>query len=385
MKHFIIMLLLCPLLWGCSHRSGFEITGKIKSAKGMEVRLDKLMPDKIVLYDSITINEDGNFIFDGKLTEPTFFMLSLSKNDFLYLLIDTCDKITLEADASNLHKTYSIKGSEGSSLLQKLHKHLLGSLEKIDSLGLIYRKYYNTPQVDSVTKELNIVSNKILSDERGFLLSFIHENAQSLASYIALFQQLSLHEQILTTDEYFNVYESVEASLKVQYPNSMYVKKLSSLISQVKGRKKEQEIAEARIGLGAKAPDINMPGTNGKDMSLSSLRGQYVLLDFWASWCNPCRKENPNLVNCYKKFHAKGFEIFQVSLDKTKDDWLAAIKKDQLNWKHVSDLKFWDTPAAKLYALKEIPSNFLLDKDGKIIGRNLMGDALETKLKEVLK
>lgn len=385
MKWFIICCIVCSLSWGCKNRNGFEITGRFSDAKGQMVRLDLLMPDRVIHTDSAIINDEGNFIFDGKLTEPSFFLLSLSKTDFLYLLIDTCDKITIEADARDMHKTYTVSGSEGSVHLKELHMHLLASLEKIDSLGLVYRKYYNTPLSDSVTRELNISSDRILNEERNFLLSFIQKNPGSLASYIALFQQLSHRDQILNMEGYLNIYENVETNLKNRYPNSSYVKNLSSLVARAKGRNKEQEAAEARVKTGVVAPDISMPGTDGKIISLSSLRGKYVLVDFWASWCSPCRKENPNLVSCYQKFHGKGFEIFQVSLDKTKPDWLEAIKKDRLNWIHVSELKFWDTPAAKLYALKEIPSNFLLDKEGRIIAKNLMGEELEKKLNVILK
>ena len=132
------------------------------------------------------------------------------------------------------------------------------------------------------------------------------------------------------------------------------------------------------------APDITMPDVNGTNLSLSSFKGKYVLVDFWASWCVPCRAENPNVVAAYNKYKSKNFTILGVSLDKTKDAWVQAIKQDGLTWNHISDLKFWNSEAVALYGFNGIPYNVLLDPTGKIIADNLRGGELETKLAEVL-
>ena len=136
--------------------------------------------------------------------------------------------------------------------------------------------------------------------------------------------------------------------------------------------------------VGTKATELSYKDPNGKEISLSSLKGNIILLDFWASWCGPCRQENPNVVKVYQQFHSKGFEILGVSLDRTKDDWLKAIKDDNLTWLHVSDLQYWQSAAARLYGVNAIPQSFLLDKDGKIIAKGLRGDQLAKKLAEVL-
>ena len=168
------------------------------------------------------------------------------------------------------------------------------------------------------------------------------------------------------------------------FPTNVHVKNLHSNIASTLSKKNKDSFKNALVDIGSVAPEISYPSPDGSVISLSSLRGKYVLIDFWASWCSPCRRENPNLVSNYKRFHDKGFEIFQVSLDKTKDAWIKAIKKDNLSWpNHVSDLKYWDSEPARQYNVRSIPSNFLLDPDGKVIAKDLRGIALGKKLAEI--
>ncbi|HMP91660.1 MAG TPA: TlpA disulfide reductase family protein, partial [Phnomibacter sp.] len=161
---------------------------------------------------------------------------------------------------------------------------------------------------------------------------------------------------------------------------------LSPAVKQSFFGKKIGDIVKASKSteIGNMAPDFTLNNPDGKPVSLSSLRGQYVLVDFWASWCGPCRQENPNVVKAYQAYKSKGFTILGVSLDKDRDPWLEAIKKDKLTWEQVSDLKFWQSPVVELYGIRGIPANVLLDKEGKIIAKNLRGADLEAKLAEVL-
>jgi peroxiredoxin len=166
-----------------------------------------------------------------------------------------------------------------------------------------------------------------------------------------------------------NLYDTLTVAVKA----SFFGKKVGDIVRASEGS-----------SVGAKAVDFTLPDVNGKPVSLSSYKGKYVLIDFWASWCGPCRQENPNVVKAYNSFKSKGFDVLGVSLDRDKDDWTKAIEKDNLTWTHESDLKYWDNEVAKLYGVQAIPANFLLDKDGNIIGKNLRGEALEAKLKEVM-
>ncbi len=205
--------------------------------------------------------------------------------------------------------------------------------------------------------DLKVASYQVLS-------KFEKPNANKEVAYVSLIKGIFQQDQ-----DYARVITEQYAR---EFPNSSYAKYYISAVP--KGSPKVGDIP----------PDIKLKDTNGKDISLHSLKGKVVLLDFWASWCGPCRKENPNVVGAYNKFKDKGFTVFSVSLDSNKDQWVAAIKKDGLLWEnHVSDLKGWNSDAAKLYGVRGIPAAFLLDKTGKIVGTNLRGADLDLALEKL--
>jgi peroxiredoxin len=181
-----------------------------------------------------------------------------------------------------------------------------------------------------------------------------------------------LQGNILDRDQYFDTYLAVSEKLKKEWPDYAVAKEFVSSVDRMKS-----------LAIGQPAPEISLPDTTGKVVKLSSMKGKYVLLDFWAKWCGPCRQENPNVVRAYHKYKDKGFTVFGVSLDRSKQDWMNAIKQDGLVWTHVSDLKYWQSEAAKTYNITGIPFSLLLDPNGVIIAKNLRGAALDNKLNEI--
>lgn len=207
-----------------------------------------------------------------------------------------------------------------------------------------------------------------------------------MASLIALYQQIAPGVYVLNAVEDYKYYTKVDSVLTSLYPLSEPVQALHEQVKELKASLESSLSTAGAPTIGTGAPDIALPSPQGDTIKLSSKRGNIVLLDFWAAWCSPCRLENPNLVVAYDKYHSKGFEIFQVSLDKTKEDWIKGIQDDKLGrWTHVSDVKYWNSIVIPLYKIEGIPYNFLLDRDGKIIASNLRGADLQNKLAELFK
>ncbi|MFB6307576.1 MAG: TlpA family protein disulfide reductase, partial [Flavobacteriales bacterium] len=208
-----------------------------------------------------------------------------------------------------------------------------------------------------------------------------HSNSPASLTALSILRKPAAH---------VNTYQKVYKNLKDKLGHSQHMNFLEAKIDKFKKKraekrknKKLRKMARNKIKVGKKAPDIKMKTPSGDELALSSIKDKVVLIDFWASWCGPCRKANPHVVKLYNKYKDKGFEIFGVSLDKNKRKWVQAIKQDGLKWKHVSDLKGWQSKAAAKYGVSSIPYTVLIDKEGKIIAKKLRGKDLEKKLEEI--
>jgi len=241
-----------------------------------------------------------------------------------------------------------------------------------------------SPQLATVIEKLDSLAQIYLNEINTYTKKYIDDNINSLVSLVALYQQVAPGEYILHHQKDLSYFLKVDSSLSYLYPDYEPVQSLHEQVQNLLDDLNAQNMISPLASTGSEAPEIALPDPQGDTIRLSSTRGKVVLLDFWASWCNPCRKENPNLVKVYDTYHNKGFEIFQVSLDKTKDAWLEGIQKDNLEkWIHVSDIKYWNSIVVPLYKIEAIPSNYLLDKEGRIIASNLRGEELNKKLAEI--
>jgi peroxiredoxin len=363
MRNVIAILALALTVLSChTAKDEFLIKGTIEGVDKGKVYLQKIVEGQPQGLDTAEV-VDGKFTFKGKLEVPDMRILRLNERDYFAQFFLDNSTVTIKAKKDSLRNT-QITGSP----TQDIFKLYMAEMEKFGKdAGALQEKFRNA-MVSGNTQDAEnakIDYQAMLDNNKVYTKNFIKEHPNSVVS--AFITVARLADQI---DD--NELDSIISLLSPEISNSEYVIKL-----------KEMSQERKRTAIGAEAADITMNSPDDKPVQLSSLRGKVVLIDFWASWCAPCREENPNVVKLYQQYHDKGFEIFGVSLDKKKEDWVKAIKDDKLNWIHVSDLQFWQSTAAKLYNVKAIPQSFLLDRDGKIIAKGLRGEALASKLAEL--
>jgi thiol-disulfide isomerase/thioredoxin len=346
--------------------------GKLtNAAEGEKLYLEELSPNGVTVVDTAVISATGEFEFNRVVPEIGFYNIKAGEANFATVILDSVQTIIVEGNARDLGNTYTARGSKDMEIFWEINENAKRNYRQRDSLSKIYQAYLNSGRgpkdIEKMQARLQGQFDSLVDVHEKYVKSVIDQNPGSFATLMAIRQ--------LNPDENLDYYQKVSESLYRKFPNSRFVALLHDEFKQV-----------SRTAIGAVAPEITLPTPEGKELSLSSTRGKVVLLDFWASWCKPCRAENPNVVKLYNKYQDKGFTVFSVSLDKDHGSWVEAIKKDGLAWpNHVSDLKMWETPLVKLYNFNGIPQTFLLDKDGKIIGKNLRGEELEKKLAEIFR
>ena len=356
MKKCLVILALLPLFAIAQNK--LIITGKVKGIKEGELvsLTDVNKPGDTIAKAKVS---KGIFVLRGQLKEPMILNINLGAQKSVMTFLEN-SSVKLTGDIDQLQQ---IKLS-GSSL----HTDFRDFKKTFDPLFERLMKINQQLQIGQRSDSVMTAMNTVKEDIQIQIEQYIKKRRGSPVSAFVLAATLQLNDNILLTEQRLN-------SLKPSALENMY------------GIYLKENVAETKINaVGSIAADFTQADTSGVPVSLSSFRGKYVLLDFWASWCGPCRQENPNVVANFKKFNSKNFTVLGVSLDRPgqKDKWLQAIYKDQLTWTHVSDLQFWNNTVAQQYRVQGIPQNFLIGPDGKIVAKNLRGPALEQKLCEIL-
>ena len=337
------LLLLVALLTSCTlSAQKTTLSGTLTGLpEGIPVILSEVVGEQLQAIDTLRLSKSGSFKITLTPTAPTLYILHTDQRDggLCHLMLCPKEKVSvnlLYMPGQRIFKITSTKGARNMELYRQFYDIIAGAV--------------NPTLQATVPQQVE----QLLSQNKDVLMS---------AFLVTYFEQ--------EFESHATLYTDIRDALIKDYPNDPYVKHLSERLKGV-------------LLPGMDAPEISMKDTEGNIRRLSDLRGNVVLIDFWASWCGPCRRENPNVVKLYKKYHSKGFEIYSVSLDKEKSAWIKAINYDGLIWpNHVSDLNGWTSSGGKTYGIMSVPSTVLVDREGKIIARNLRGSDLERKLQEI--
>ncbi len=338
-----------------------EIKGSLQGSYNGPVYLQRLIDNKPVVLDSVILsgkNEMQSFQFRTDRPRVDYYRLVLKDQQGLLFAIDSAaSKIEFTSQVENFGVNYVVTGSESSSAIAQFTHKEWRVKTTMDSLNVV-----GTAKPE-LRNQLSVEANKLDADFRKYRTEFIEKNLNNAA--------------VLLPIRYINAQQEPE----------LFGKIAAAVRKSMKGNYYQLQIEQQMRGMlltGSEAPDLSFNNPDGVPMKLSDLRGNVVLIDFWASWCGPCRRENPAVVALYNKYKDKGFTIYSVSLDQSYDKWVQAIQADGLIWpNHVSDLKGWQSEPAALYGVKSIPSTVLLDKEGKVIATKLRGQQLEMKLIEI--
>lgn len=367
---------------------GHTITGEIENAEGMDAVLVIFENQQERVLDSVKIT-NGQFKFQTETKELREYILLIGQQEMPIVLFldENSENVTIKGSMPGVGDNYTVSGSEESQHIKDYLSFLMPYFPIEQSL---YGEIQMAPPGDTVkVNEVMEQLDSISQIQRDYALNHFENHPNSPASWLMLrelFPPRGIQDFDTTDLKYFR---QVAAGIREKYPYSEYATLIDNDVKSVEAQIAQMNNPELANGSGTApfeyAPEINLADRGGQPLALSSLRGKVVLIDFWASWCGPCRQENPNVVDVYQRYKDKGFTVYSVSLDSDRDAWLRAIEADNLLWpNHVSDLNGWQSSAAVDYGVNSIPATFLIDAEGKVIATNLRGPALERKLQEVL-
>ena len=351
--------------------------GPISKVYLMEVTYGKDQPPVILDSAKLPVS-NGSFTVSGAARNQAIFELVFGNNAIAVPLINDAPEVRVNVDLGKKDDFYDVSGSDASSQLKDLITGFGKKNFEVEKDMATADSLRQAKAPDSIQAMASQQATAALQDLNTYLKQFINTSTNPTLCALAL----SWSSRTLTPAEF----QASLISLLKKYPDNVVLAGLKQNYDQQEAeRSAQQKQEDAKSWVGKQAPDLSLPDANGKPISLSSFRGKYLLVDFWASWCGPCRAENPNVVNAYKEFKGKNFTILGVSLDKEKGPWQEAIQADHLEWTHVSDLKFWQSQAVSTFGFDGIPFNVLIDPQGKVIAQSLRGDDLENELRTVLK
>lgn len=370
MKKIGLLLGVFLTLISCNEENtnGFTINGQAKGFEnGTKVILQVQGDNELIAKDTVTV-ENNAFVLTGNSELPELGFLAIEGTNGIPFILEN-GTISISINKDSIQNT-KIGGTLENDLFEQFSKGNMDVYTKITNFRNENQEKFMTAQSAGDTETMNALNEEmknIQNELKEIPNKIIKENPKTFISI--LLTQNSFMQQFITAEEAKTYFDSFDK----KFANTKTYKELEQMI-----------LAATSVEVGKKAPDFSAPSPDGKTISLKESLGKVTIIDFWASWCGPCRMENPNVVAMYNELHPKGLNIIGVSLDKDEAKWKEAIEKDGLTWNHISNLKFWQDPIAEMYNVKAIPATFILDENGVIVAKDLRGDELKAKVEELL-
>lgn len=375
MKYIKFLALALIISFGCNPKPEKEVdkegyitvsgTVGYPQSSGL-ILLEEFTGSEFLIKDTMNLDENYTFNKSVKIDNPGYYRLNFYNTQQVNVILHQDDvQVNVDGKPNGFARVTGSRDHDFVSSIQQAQQDFMQS----PTIQQINQQFAEANQNGDQDKMSELRQQYIKLDD-AFKAS-IAARVDTMGASLGVVEMLRTGG-LLDKDQYYDTYKKYAELLRKELPNSSVAKLFVMEVDQM-----------AKLAIGQVAPDISLPNPEGEVVPLSSLRGKYVLVDFWAKWCRPCRMENPNVVKMYKRFNENGFEVYGVSLDRNKNDWLQAIEQDELHWTQVSDLKYWNSEAARLYNIKAIPFGILVDPDGVIIAKNLRGPALEQKLEEI--
>lgn len=366
MKNVFVLFILSAVLFSCSNlteeKYNFSVNGTLEGEYSGKAFLYKREAGEWVKLDS-TLVENKTFRFEGNIELPEVYYISIEGEKRFAAMFAEQSEISFSADVADFSNP-KISGSVAQDEYDAYKAEILVYEEQLGEIWTQISALKEAGEMEGQA-DLEAAYDETDAQMKAFILDYAMQNNTSVVSAYSVVRNAYYYDE--------NDLEPVVNNFDASIASSIYVEQLTTRVETLK-----------KVAIGQPAVDFSMNDMEGNPLKLSSLYGSYLLVDFWASWCGPCRRENPNVVQAYKHYNARGFDVLGVSFDTDKNKWVDAVEADNLTWHQVSDLAGWGNAAGKLYAVNSIPSNVLLDREGNIVAKNLRGEDLLKKLEEVL-